>query len=210
MYFRAPLSLEKLNVIYGFSWSRPLSFSTPVCNKSPTGAQSEDCSSVGLSFLPQLRESGCSLVSRLIFFLPFYLHKKLQRNLSTRLHNFKRKISDFYFIFFSSSPFTFFIVSSNQRWPAGEMPRCTRLLSSVVWPDSHQQPRKKINNTLSGGKKRKTVKHDSALTVAASTHFQAINLSVRHFSDKGGTERKYCAGRERKRRTPQLQPCGVA
>lgn len=127
---------------------------------------------------------------------------------------FKHKVPQekctIFILFFFASPFTFFIVCSNRRWPAGDMPRSSRLLSSVVWPDSHQRPWKKISNTLLEKKKKKTVKHDSALTVAASTHFQAINLSVRHFSDKGGTERKYCAERERKRRTTRLQPCGVA
>lgn len=142
-------------------------------------------------------------------FFAVLLAQKLQRNLSTRLHNLKRKMCNFYYFFFFSSPFTFFIVSSNQRRPVGDMPRCTRLPSTVVWPDSHQRPPKENKQHAFGGG-RKTVRHDSALTAAESAHFQAVNLGVRHFSDKGGTERKYCAGRERKRRTTRLQPCGVA
>lgn len=137
--------------------------------------------------------------------------QKLQRNLSMRLHNLKRKMCNFYLFCFSPRPSPFILSpsTSDGLQETCHVAHACRLLLCGRIPTSG--PRKKINNTLSGGeKKRKTVKHDSALTAAESAHFQAVNLGVRHFSDKGGTERKYCAGRERKRRTTRLQPCGVA
>lgn len=120
---------------------------------------------------------------------------------------FKKKNVQFYFIFFCPSPFLLSPPTSDGLQETCHVAHAYCLVLCGWIPTSGLKENKQH---AFREKKRKTVKHDSALTVAASTHFQAINLSVRHFSDKGRTERKYCAGRERKRRTTRLQPCGVA
>lgn len=132
----------------GFRWSWPLSFSTPKCHKSPNRLRGKiiiqccghffqtykhtvdfDYVDLGSTFT---KINFCCFTCAKTFLILIFL---LKWNLKDA-HEFKGRTGNFL------KCFSAFRCVLQPWWPAGDMPRCTRLLFSVVWPDSCQWSKK--------------------------------------------------------------------